>query len=184
MYLDQLKHGDVLLYEFKTNQSLFVKSIRFATKSQFSHTAVIQDVGSEQVLLEQLKVRTQSILSMYTLISGEVIHVMRPRFTVPSAQKVLFDQKPYGILGILDCALNHLIGLVIRTWQHRPMLAKLFKSANVVCSAAVALVDDLKNNTKWCLHPECVEPDDYYNHQEDFEYLGILEWRDATDPSS
>ena len=176
MKSSELQHGDVLLYVHRKNVGLLVDTIHFVEGSIYTHTSVIMDVDDNKFNLEQHSLRMHSYLPLYYALEGEEMYCFRPKFIPPSATFDEFNRKSYGILGIIDSLLNHIIGLVIRNWQYRPLLAKLFNDDKIICSALVAKVLDLEHNTKWCKYYQVVEPDDYANHPEDFEPLGLVEW--------
>ena len=171
-----LRHGDVLLYEHKRNQSLFVRGIRLITGSKFSHVGIVQDVSYTKLILEQLSEREYSDFHFYKPDVGEVIHIVRPRFPVPPTDSRLINHQGYGHWGIVDCLINHALGrLLFGKWTYRPMLS-LLKPDNIICSALVATVLRLNFSAPWCSYLQVVEPDDYYNHAETFQYLGIVDW--------
>lgn len=174
MHYCELQHGDVLLYVHKKHQTILEKLIRLVTGSKMVHSSVVQSTMEGKVILEQLTVRTQSLLDIYPLQPGEELYCYRPLFYPPEYKIRNFQQKPYGVLAILDCLLNHLIGLVIPIWRHKTMLAHWSK--NNTCSGLVAVVLNLKDNVDWCPDPRVIEPEDYLKYPHDFQCLGKVEW--------
>lgn len=174
MLISDLKYGDVLLYvESPKYSSILVKSIRLIIGSKYTHSSIYIDDGSKFVL-EQLLLRVITFIYDYKLEVGEEICVVRPKFEVKPIKEDLYKHKPYGVFSILDDALNHLFGrLTFGNWKHRCMLGKF--SSNRTCSALVAECLDLANNVSWCYDNRMVEPDDYFNHSKDFDFLGKLE---------
>lgn len=183
MNYQDLKHGDVLLFERRNHQGFLVWAIRVITGSEYTHAAVIQVLPSgERVILEQLTERTHSLANLYynNPYKEERIHVFRPRWEIPAVKDTKdFTRYPYGVCGILDCAINHTMGiLTLYNWSFRPILARLFKTQNLICSALVAKRIDLQKHVDWAEHIECVEPDDYGNHPSAFDSLGVLNWEE------
>lgn len=174
----RLQHGDVLLYEHRKHVNFFRLGIRLITGSRFTHCGVIQQDMSNPnnfFVLEQLTERTHSWLPFYYAEDGEVIHVVRPVFTPPILNSEHFQRKPYGYLSIIDCLINHFLGrITFGKWIYKVILAK--KSTNIVCSSVVGKVLDLPNNVSWCTDIKLLEPDDYFNHWKDFQYLGEIDW--------
>lgn len=173
-----LQHGDVLLYEHKKYATFLSRLIRIIIGNKMTHSSVIIKVDNRKFVLEQLAIRTHSYLPFYYAFEGETIHCIRPKFTPPSIMlNSDFERQKYGNLAIIDCAINHFIGLITDgRWKYRPILAKLFNSKRIICSALVAKILRLDLNTKWCNDYHVVEPDDFINHCEDFNYLGIINW--------
>lgn len=178
MKRSELQHGDVLLYEKRKNQGFLPRAIRLITGSRFTHAGVVQDVEGSLVILEQVSMRIYSFVSLYTLEekTDEAVYCFRPRFEAPKYQPELFKHKGYGDVAIVDCALNHGIGLVARNYEYRPLLVSLFKRTAMVCSGLVATALDLKNNTTWCHYPGVTEPDDLSEHPESFVPMGLVRW--------
>jgi len=178
MKFSDLKHGDVLLYEHKKKASLFVRGIRFITGSRIEHCGIVLDVDNQKFILEQMSERMHSYLPFYYAKPGEVIHCVRPKFAIPEMDnKTLCKRIDYGYLSICDCLLNHLFGrITFGNWVYRPMLKRWFNTQTIICSTLVATALKLNNNVKWCNYLEVVEPDDYWNHTEDFMYIGIVDW--------
>jgi hypothetical protein len=176
MLSSDLQHGDVLAYIHRKNAGLLVDTIHLIEGSDYTHSSVVLEIYNNEFILEQHSLRMHSYLPLYYALSGEEIYCFRPRFTPPPATFEEFNRDSYGILGIIDSLLNHTIGLIIRKWQYRPLLVRLFNNPKIICSALVAKVLDLEHNTKWCKYYQVVEPDDFANHPEDFEPLGLIEW--------
>ena len=174
----QLQHGDVLIYEHKSHQSFLVRAIRLITGSKFVHAAVVVKVNEELYILEQQQQRMHSRIDFYYAFVGEVIHCVRPKFEVDTNINILdFYRENYGYINILDCLLNHTVSiLTLKHWVFKPILVKLFRTKTIVCSALVAKVINLFSHAAWCKHITTIEPDDYYNHKETFDYLGIVVW--------
>lgn len=174
----ELKHGDVLLYERKKYIGILPRLIRIIIGNKMTHAGIVMEVDNKKFVLEQLTPRMHSYLPFYYALPGEVIHCVRPKFTSPSiVLNKFFEREKYGNLAIIDCAINHFIGLFLSDkWKYRPILAKLFKSKRIICSALVAKILRLELNTNWCNNYRVVEPDDFINHCEDFSYLGIINW--------
>lgn len=173
----KLKHGDVLLYKYVSHASIIDKGIRLITGSFFVHTSVIQDIGYTKIVLEQLTAqRDFSVLEFYRPDAYVEIHVVRPTFEPPETDKSLINHASYGWVDIWDSLLNHLMGrITFGHWEKKPMLSK---NAKVVdCSTLNALaLKAVTNCSSWCKYPSVVEPDDYFNHVESFDYLGRVDW--------
>ena len=72
--------------------------------------------------------------------------------------------------------VNHLIGLFKKGWVYRPYLCRLTPKRDN-CSGVVAIQLNLEYNaSEWCGSNRMIEPDDFYNHTETFEYLGEVVW--------
>ena len=176
--VSELKHGDVLLYEHKKYIGILPRLIRIIIGNKITHAGIIMEVDNRKFVLEQLTPRTHSYLPFYYALPGEVIHCARPKFMIPAIiQNSIFEREKYGNLAIIDCAINHFIGLFLGDkYKYKPILARLFKSERIICSALVAKILRLDLNTNWCNNYRVVEPDDFINHCEDFSYLGIINW--------
>lgn len=173
----ELKHGDVLLYIYKKKASILVKFIRLICGNKYVHASVVCEIDKRNYILEQSFERIHSYIPAYTVFEEEEIHCYRPKFIIPSYVIGNFKRKPYGYLGIIDCAINHLLRRVtFGHWEYKPMLSRLFNTKNIVCSALVAQTLRLKEAVEWCKYLEVVEPDDYSNHTENFTFIGILDW--------
>lgn len=174
MLISDLKYGDVLLYvESPKYSSILVKNIRLITGSKYTHSAIYIDDGNK-FILEQLLLRVITFVYDYKLEVGEEVYIVRPKFEVKEINEDLYKHKPYGIFSILDDALNHLLGrLTFGNWTKKCILGRF--SSNITCSALVAECLNLANNVNWCYDNRIVEPDDYFNHTEDFDFLGRLE---------
>lgn len=171
-----LQHGDVLLFVRHKHSSLLVKMIRLITGSQFTHAAIVLEVDQKKFVLEQENERMHSYLPFYYAFKDEEIYAYRPKFPIPNIVFQEFNRLDYGYLCIIDCAINHLLGLFNSKREYKPLLTKLFKSKTVTCSALVAQVLKLTNNVNWCKYVETVEPDDFANHSETFTSLGSIDW--------
>ena len=182
MNCTDLKHGDVLLFERRNAQPLIARLIRLSLGSKFTHAAVVLEVDNKLYVLEQQLERMHSILDFYYPFTGEIIHCVRPKFSVSKdLSALLFYREDYGYLNILDCALNHLLHRVtFKKWVFKPILVKHFKTKNIVCSALVARAIRLTENTSWCKDETLVEPNTFMEHPDDLEYLGPIVW-DLTD---
>ena len=174
----QLKHGDVLLFERKRYGGVLPRIIRLITGNKMTHVAIVMEIDNRKFVLEQLTPRTHSYLPFYYALTGEIIHCVRPKFTLPAIiNNSDFEREKYGTLAIIDCAINHFIGLFLgKNWEYKRILARLFKSKRLICSALVAKILKLELNADWCHDYHVVEPDDYINHLENFSYLGIVNW--------
>ena len=178
MNYKELQHGDVLLYEHRNKQSLVTRIIHLITGSKFVHVSVVVRVADELYVLEQHSERLHSRLDFYYPFVGEVIYCVRPKFQVPSTVNVFdFYREDYGYTSILDSLINHLFGrLSFGKWKTKPILVKLFKSRNIICSTLTARVLQLSTNCSWCKYTSTLEPDDFATHPETFEHLGVVDW--------
>ena len=128
-------------------------------------------------MLEQQSERMHSLLDLYYAFDGEIIDVVRPTFKVSPFNQVFFERRDYGDLCIIDSFLNHLMNrLTLHHWKFRPIFKTLFRSVNVDCSILLANILDLKNNVSWCYNNDVIEPDDFFNNKEGFEFLGTMSW--------
>lgn len=179
MKVGDLRHGDVLMFEYRRYDKLIPRAIRLVTGSHITHVGIVQEVFGVKVVLEQLSLRTHTLLNFYPRNSGEKIEVARPNFNVPKVNKYLFIPEKYGYWSIVDCLINHALGQVpFLKWEYRPFFTKWTKTRKENCSNLVAHALDLSKNVPWCKFPDVVEPDDFYNHTETFTNLGTLEWED------
>jgi hypothetical protein len=173
MKTQDLRTGDVLIYEHTSRTPLLVRMIRLITGSQYTHAGVFIGQGRMGGVLEQLYVREFEFISKYKREKGEVITVWRPRFELPT---ILYGEicgtQIYGVLCILDDLLQHGLGY-IPGYKKRPILARL--STNLTCSALVAKVLQLDRNCDWLSDFRLCEPQHIPAHPETFEYLGELE---------
>ncbi len=171
-----LRHGDVLVYKYRSHQSILVRGIRLVTGSRFVHVGVVVETADHRkFVLEQLGQRVHIPLENYTGAMGSEIHVVRPKFPVRPLDPNLMDTTAYGYLGIVDCLINHGLGRVLTYWDYRPILSRLW-SENIICSALVALVLNLEKHAPWCQFYRVMEPDDFVNHPETFTDLGLVDW--------
>lgn len=167
-----LKHGDVVLYEERSHQSFIVRAIRLITGSKYTHAGIVLMINGSPVIFEQLDRRIYRFVELYNLDIDEHVYVYRPNFVAPGTDRNLLKYKKYGYIKLVDCLINHFIGLFNLNHRYRPYLSKYTK--NKICSQLVADCLDLKNHVNWCDYHEVVEPDDYANHENDFKYMGNL----------
>ena len=174
MHYSELRHGDVLIYEYREGQSIYAKLITLITGSKYAHCSVVLEYGKGRFfVLEQMTQRMHSMLEIYN--PKEIVHCVRPKFTVSKfVQPKWFERKTYGYANIADALINHFIGVFLRNWRYRPYFSKKWKNPD--CSTLVSIVLNLKLNTRWVEFDSVVEPDDFYNHDESFEYLGEVKW--------
>lgn len=172
----QLQAGDALLFQYREHQSVAERGIRLVTGSVFVHIGTVErprpDVSP--IVMEQLSPhRLFEELPLYTgAPQGTEVHALRPRFPVEPLDPALLVREPYGYLGILDSLLNHgLSRVTLRHWRYRAMLG-LLTPDRIVCSALAAKRYRLDQHTDWAPDFRVVEPDDYVNHHESFDYLG------------
>ena len=175
MKASELKHGDILLYEEGRQATTASRLIRLVTGSKFTHVSIVQEIYRIKFVLEQLGERTHSYVPLYYVAPGEVVHCVRPKFTPVKATVKIFERKPYGYWSICDVAINHFIGLFNKNWVYRPWFMRWVKNPNIDCSILVGEALNLKDEASWCNHLGVLEPDDFYNHTETFEYLGVVE---------
>lgn len=175
MHKSKLEHGDVLLFAHAPeHQSLFVRGIRLVTGSTFVHAGVVVDNGQYKLVLEQLAERTFEPVDYYRPDVGASIHVLRPKFDVPPTDPSLINRNGYGYWSIADCLANHLVGLFSKR-DYKVRFGKI-KPDNVECAGLVAQALGLQDRALWCKDNKVVEPDDYFNHDETFWYLGVVDW--------
>lgn len=167
-----LKHGDVVLYEHRTHQSLLARCIRLITGSKYTHAGIILMINGSPVIFEQLGRRIYRFVELYNVDLGEHAYIYRPKFKVPGTDRSLFKYKTYGYLKLVDCLINHFFSLFYFQHEYKPYLGKYAKTK--ICSQLVADCLDLKNKVDWCKYHEVVEPDDYANHDENFLFMGQL----------
>ena len=178
---DTLQVGDALLFEHRIHQSVVVRGIRLVTGSKFVHVGTVEDplcsmlptAPPDPVVMEQLITRTFERVALYLgAPAGTVVHALRPKFPIEPLDMTLLERSVYGYLGIADCLLNHGIGLIPGLhWRHRAMLGLLTPN-HIVCSALAAKRYRLYLHTDWAPDYRVVEPDQFYNHSESFDYLG------------
>jgi hypothetical protein len=167
-----LKHGDVLLFQKRKHAGFLPRAIRLITGSKFSHAGIVVDLDGNLVVLEQLIIRHFSLLRSYSLelSSSDVVMAFRPKFEVNSVNIWDLRIRSYGILSLIDELINHgLSNLTFRHWRYRAIFGN---KVNIVCSALVAKILELEQNTDWCKDHRLVEPGDLANHPENFELLG------------
>ena len=170
-----LKHGDVLLYRWRSGQSFYERGIRLVTGSQYVHCGIVQDTVLDRVVLEQLTKRTFTSVAAYRGEDGAEIVAVRPVFKVPVTKAPLLNNNAYGYAAIVDSLVNHLMGRLSKGWTPRPIFGSE-DASTVDCATLVARALDLPTKTTWCKYTEVVEPDDYYNHTETFMPLGTVVW--------
>lgn len=171
----QLQVGDALLFEYRVNQTIAERGIRLVTGSKFVHVGTVEQPYPPfaPIVMEQMTLRLFEEVALYTgAPDGTVVHLVRPKFEVEPLDPTLLQRANYGYLGIGDCLLNHgLSALTLRHWRYRAMMG-LLTPGRIVCSALAAKRYQLWKHTDWCLDWRTVEPDDYYNHSESFDYIG------------
>ena len=174
MKASELLHGDVLCYTHKNNPSFIQRCIRLIEGNQIIHCSIVRKVDGKMFILEALNERIHSYVPFYTVEPNEEICCFRPSFSIPQVEEsIYFKREPYGYACILDSLFNHTLSLVThKRWKFRPM----FNSKYLDCSALVAKMLDLENNTNWCDSYLIVEPDDFATHPEHFTYMGVVEW--------
>lgn len=177
MDYSDLKHGDVLLYQWKKHGNFFVRAIRLITGSKIVHSGIVIEKDGDKFIVEAMGYRMHSYVPLYHAYHGEVIYCVRPKFPIPYMPDTLFERRRYGYLNIVDCLVNHFLGLFNSKHVYTPYCAHYFKNTNLMCSALVAKALKLPENTKWCNYIEVVEPDDYWNHNETFTRMGVIRWR-------
>ena len=173
-----LQHGDVILFEKRRQRGFLPSAIRLVTGSKYTHVGVVINVGGVKLVLEQLTRRRISLLKFYYTEQEnyEFLHVVRPRFGVPLfISPEWFRDRKYGYLGLLDSLVNHSAGLIDSKWKYKPTFSGM-NPKNLDCSGLVATVLNLGCATDWVKvgYESVVEPDDFANHPENFDYLGEL----------
>ena len=173
-----LRHGDVLLYQWRAKQTFFERAIRLITGSTYVHCAVVQSIplmenesGSPYAfvlfVLEQLQERRCEPVELYKPDPQCSIICMRPKFMPLPFNAAFVNHAGYNYWSIADSLINHLLHrLTLKRWQFRPMLTKL-KPDLYDCSQLVA---KMLNDKQW----DTCEPDDFINSS--FGNLGIIEW--------
>jgi hypothetical protein len=173
MKTNELRTGDVLVYERTTRGPIFARLIRLCTGSEFTHTGIFIGQGKLGGVLEQLYDREFTFINKYKQEKGERINVWRPRFNIPSIPyQDICGHQGYGIWCLLDDLLQHGLGF-FKGYKKRPILAKL--STRLTCSALVAKVLQLDKNCDWLCDYRLLEPQHVPAHPETFEFLGELE---------
>ena len=81
MRASELRHGDVLIYNWGKNASLATQGIRIITGNKYTHCSVIQEVAGNKFVLEQLNERSHSFLPFYYAREGEEIRCLRPKLS-------------------------------------------------------------------------------------------------------
>jgi hypothetical protein len=178
--VDTLLPGDLLLFEYRIRQSLVERGIRLVEGSKFVHCGTIEQPrpGCAPIVMEALSPQRRfDELAVYTgSPDGTVVHVLRPKFPIEPLDLSLVTRESYGYLGIVDSLINHGLKLVLfGHWRFRAMLGLLTPNA-LICSALSARRYRLDRHADWCPDYRVVEPDDYYNHPESFDYLGRARW--------
>lgn len=175
MRASELRHGDVLIYNWGKNASLATQGIRIITGNKYTHCSVIQEVAGNKFVLEQLNERSHSFLPFYYAREGEEIRCLRPKFIPPPPDQTNFTRDPYGYFCIADALLNHFINLFSKR-PYKPRIVGFFKSKNVDCSVLLGRALKLQDNCAWCYDISVLEPDDFINHPESFSDVGIIDW--------
>ena len=178
----ELRHGDVLLFDWRAHQTFYERAIRLITGSRFVHCGVVQQprlvVGNPYgppgqtceflVVLEQLQECRCEPVELYRPDIQCAIICMRPKFQPLPFDPANVNHDGYNYWAIADSLINHALHrLTLKRWQFRPMLTKL-KPDLRDCSQLVALV---LGDKEW----QTCEPDDFFNDQH-FDNLGIIEW--------
>ena len=179
MKSSDLKHGDVLLFDWQAHQTFYERAIRLITGSRFVHCGVVQEVilienengkpyAGFLFVLEQLQERRCEPVELYRPDPQCVIICMRPKFQPLSFNAFNVNHDGYNYWAIADSLINHALHrLTLKRWQFRTMLTKQ-KPDLRDCSQLVALV---LGDKEW----QTCEPDDFVNDQH-FDNLGIIEW--------
>ena len=174
-----LQHGDVLLYNDRLRHSSFyVDGIHLITGAKYEHSAIIWEENHCRYVLEQLELRTHTLLKYYHPLPYERIWAFRPTFDIPHQwSQYWFQQAKYGYSTVTDCLINHLLGrLTLNHWRYRPLTRKFWQSDRIDCSGLVAEMLELTENTDWCEYPSTIEPGTFALHPESFTELGEVVW--------
>jgi|GEM_PF-6710782 len=165
-----LRHGDALLY-IETKPTWIDKGIQVITGSNCIHVSMVLFNN----VFEQVLHRRMVPLNQYSnyLADGEIILALRPKFNIAINPDEINTSSFYGFTGILDQLMNHLLGRLIPRYKHTAFLTRIW---GLDCSGLVANILNLEHNCDWCHDYRVVEPDDFMNHGESFDYLGRVEW--------
>lgn len=187
MLPQDLLPGDILLHTDKT-PGFGARGVRLFTGSKFSHCSVVLQGGHvlEQWTRRRIHTDVRSYASL-VLSQGEELFVVRPRFTVVFEPEFIREGNLYGGWCILDALINHAIGRLYQLgWlkSNQPEwlgdgayhpTAFFSRMGGLDCSALIAAVLGM-GSRPWCSDIRCVEPDDFANHTEDFDQLGVLDF--------
>ena len=176
----QMLVGDALLFDYRSAQTFVERGIRLITGSEFVHIATVEQPREDctKIVMEAISPRRLfEEVPLYAGVPGDtVVHLLRPKFPVEPLDFTLLARETYGYLNVLDCLLNHAIDRVtLRHWRYRAMLSHLTPN-QLDCSALVAKRYQLWKHAPWCTDFRVLEPDDYYNRNESFDYLGQVAW--------
>jgi hypothetical protein len=173
MKIEELRNGDVLIYEQTKRIPLFVRAIRLATGSRYTHAGTFVGQGRFGGVIEQLWKREFTFITRYKKVPGEVISVYRPLFEIEmNKDNGDFANHHYGILCLIDDLLQHGLGY-LPNYKRRPILSKL--SPRLTCSALMAKILNVPAHCEWLGDYRDCEPQHIPAHPETFEFVGILE---------
>ena len=179
MKSSDLRHGDVLLFNWRAHQSFYELVIRLITGSQFVHCAIVQDIGVSDgetpvsgivlsCILEQHQERRCEPVELYRPDKTCSIICMRPKFEPAEFNPDLVNHAGYNYWAIADSLINHFMHrITLGRWQFKAMLTKL-KPELCDCSQLVA---QALCDKEW----QTCEPDDLIVDKH-FDDLGVIDW--------
>lgn len=187
MNVRDLQPGDILLHS-DTSPAFGARGIRLITGSKFTHCALVLQDG--RILEQWTRRRIHKDAFAYaakTLTKGESLTVVRPKFTIVFDPDFIREGNLYGVGCILDALINHAFAWAYHLgWLKRNQpeeigddkyypMAFFSRLGGLDCSALVAATLHMGSRV-WCSDVRCVEPDDFANHGEDFQNLGVLDF--------
>jgi hypothetical protein len=126
MLSSDLKHGDVLAYTHRNNNSLLVECIHLVEGSDYTHAAIVMKYN-QKFILEQRTLRMHSYLPLYYALPNEYIYCFRPKFTPHKATFEEFNRKSYGVLGIINSAVKPLVSAMGDIRHNLPTIIPLIR---------------------------------------------------------
>lgn len=169
-----LRQGDVVLHIASDRSVSFGgRGVWVVTGNSCVHCGLVvfTDTVIEQSFTRRVHHPASEVYK--SILKSESLRVVRPRFPVTLDLSLVTVGNFYGVWTILDLLINHGMGWVFKSWTYRPWLTSLFGGR--VCSSLVAGILMVDKHAEWCHDTRVVEPDDFVNHPESFEDLGVLE---------